>query len=153
MKVAMAEDASRQKRGAQTVTPRMRLGASGERLAAGWLEARGYTIIATNRHCAYGEADLIAEQAGELIFVEVKTRRGDALGAPEEAVTAAKRRKLIATAQTCLMEHGTEDRPFRIDVIAVQLTTAGRLVEIRHHPAAVALEDWNEQEKADGRPL
>jgi len=76
-----------------------------------------------------------------LIFVEVKTRRGDALGAPEEAVTAAKRRKLIATAQTYLMERGEEDCAFRIDVIAVQLTPAGRLVEIRHYPAAVALED------------
>jgi putative endonuclease len=63
----------------------------------------------------------------------VKTRRGNALGAPEEAVTAAKRRKLIATAQTYLMEHGAEKRPFHIDVLAVQLTPAGRLVEIRHY--------------------
>ena len=138
----MTDDTSRQKRGANTATPRMRLGASGERLAAGWLEARGYQIVATNWHCAYGEADLIAEHEDELlIFVEVKTRRGDSLGAPEEAVTAAKRRKLIATAQTYLMERGEEDRPFRIDVIAVQLTPAGRLVEIRHYPTAVALED------------
>jgi putative endonuclease len=137
----MSDDASGKGRRTKAATSRMRLGASGERLAAGWLGARGYAIIATNWHCAYGEADLIAERADELIFVEVKTRRGDALGAPEEAVTAAKRRKLIATAQTYLMEHGIEDRPFRIDVIAVELTTAGRLVEIRHYPAAVALED------------
>jgi putative endonuclease len=119
----------------------MRLGASGERLSASWLEARGYQIVATNWHCASGEADLIAEHGGELTFVEVKTRRGNSLGAPEEAVTAANRRKLIATAQTYLMEHGFEDRAFRIDVIAVQLTPAGRLVEIRRYPAAVALED------------
>ena len=136
----MADDARKQKPSG-TATPRMRLGASGERLAAGWLEARGYQMIASNWHCAYGEADLIAEKAGEVIFVEVKTRRGDTLGAPEEAVTAAKQRKLIATAQTYLMERGEEDRPFRIDVIAVQLTPAGRLVEIRHYPAAVALEE------------
>jgi putative endonuclease len=119
----------------------MRLGASGARLAAGWLEARGYEIVGANWRCAYGEADLIAERAGELIFVEVKTRRGDSLGAPEEAVTVAKRRKLIATAQTYLMGRSAEDRPFRIDVIAVQLTPAGRLVEIRHYPAAVALDE------------
>ncbi|HEX3269049.1 MAG TPA: YraN family protein [Ktedonobacterales bacterium] len=137
----MSDDASGKGQRTKAATPRMRLGASGERLAAGWLEARGYTIVATNWHCAYGEADLIAERAGELIFVEVKTRRGDALGAPEEAVTAAKQRKLIATTQTYLMENGIEDRAFRIDVIAVQLTPAGRLVEIRHYPAAVALED------------
>jgi hypothetical protein len=70
----MSRDASERKQ--PTATPRMRLGASGERLAANWLEARGYQIIATNWHCAYGEADLIAEREGELIFVEVKTRRG-----------------------------------------------------------------------------
>jgi putative endonuclease len=137
----MVDDARRQTRRANTATPRMRLGAGGERLASGWLEARGYRIVATNWHCPYGEADLIAERARELIFVEVKTRRGETLGAPEEAVTAAKRRKLIATAQTYLMEHGAEDRAYRIDVIAVQLTPAGRLVEIRHYPAAVAQED------------
>jgi putative endonuclease len=98
-------------------------------------------MIATNWYGVYGEADLIAETARELIFVEVKTRRGETLGAPEEAVTAAKRRKLIATAQTYLMEQGIEDQPFRIDVSAVQLTPAGRLVEVRRYPAAVALED------------
>jgi putative endonuclease len=136
----MADDASKRRRPG-TATPRMRLGASGERLAAGWLEPRGYEIVGANWRCAYGEADLIAERAGELIFVEVKTRRGDSLGAPEEAVTAAKRRKLIATTQTYLMERSAEDRPFRIDVIAVQLTPTGRLVEIRHYPAAVALDE------------
>jgi putative endonuclease len=85
----------------------MRLGASGERLAAHW-------------RCVYGEADTIAERTGELIFVEAQTWRGDALGAPEEAVTATKLRKLIATAQTYLMEHGAEERPCRSDVTAVQ---------------------------------
>ena len=136
----MADDPSRQERRRGTATARMRPGASGERLSAGWLEARGYQIGATNWHCVYDESDLIAERAQDLIFVEVKTRRGDALGAPEEAVTAAKRRKLIATAQTYLMERG-EDRPFRIDVIAVQLTPARRLDGICHYPAALTLED------------
>jgi putative endonuclease len=100
-------------------------------LAAGWLEAHGYQIIATNWRYAYGEADLIAERTGELIFVEVKMRHGDALDAPEEAVTVATRRKSLATAQTYPMARGEEDRAIRIDVIAVQLTPAGRLVEIR----------------------
>src|SRR3954451_17034546 len=118
----MADNSTQRQRRTDTATPRIRLGASGERLPAGWLEARGHTIVGANWRCAYGEVDLIAERAGELIFVEVKTRRGEALGAPEEAVTAAKRRKLIATAQTYLMERGAEDRSFRIDVIAVQLT-------------------------------
>jgi putative endonuclease len=111
------------------------------RLAASWLEARGCAVTTTNWHCAYGEADLIAACAGELIFVKVRTRRGDALSAPGEAVTAAKRRKPIATAQTYLMKHGAKERPLRDDVIAAQLTPARQLVEIRHYPAAVARKD------------
>ena len=67
----MADDASGRQRSANTATPRMRLGASGERVAAGWLESRGFTIIGANWRCAYGEADLIAERAAELVFVEV----------------------------------------------------------------------------------
>src|SRR5947209_4231245 len=83
---------------------RRQLGASGERVAANWLEARGYRILARNWRCPYGELDLIAEQNGEIIFVEVKTRRGATHGAPEEAITPAKRVRLIAAAQTYLAE-------------------------------------------------
>jgi putative endonuclease len=137
----MADDTSGRNRSAHTATRRMRLGASGEGVAAGWLETRGYAIIGANWRSAYGEADPIAARARGLVFVAVRGRRGEALGAPEEAVTAAKRRKLIATAQTYLKERGAEDRPFQIEVIAVQLTPAGRLVEVRHYPAAVALEE------------
>jgi len=122
-------------------TARARLGSGGERLAASWLEARGYRILGANWRCPYGEVDVIAEQGDELVFVEVKTRRGEAMGTPEEAVTPAKQRRLVATAQTYLMEHGLEDRPYRIDVVAVQLAPSGRLLDVRHHPSAVTLEE------------
>jgi putative endonuclease len=140
----MTDDASGQKRRALTASPRLRLGGSGARLGADWLEARGYHIIATNWRCPSGEADLIAERTGEPNFIEVNARRAGAPGAPgtpAEAVTATKRRKLIAAAQTYLMDLGVEDRAFRVDELAAQLTPAERLVEIRHYPAAVALED------------
>jgi Holliday junction resolvase-like predicted endonuclease len=55
-----------------------------------------------------------------LLFVEAKTRCGDAPGAPVEAVMAKQRRTLIATAPTRLLEQGAENRPFRIDVIAAR---------------------------------
>jgi putative endonuclease len=122
---------------------RKRLGASGERLAAGWLEARGYRILARNWRCAYGEIDLIAERErdGALAFVEVKTRRGERLGAPEEAITPAKRRRLIASVQMYLAEQGAEGRMYGIDVIAVALEPSGRLRAIRHYPNSVEGEE------------
>lgn len=117
------------------------LGSSGERLAAGWLEARGFRVLARNWRCAYGELDLIAEEAGELVFIEVKTRRGIAHGAPEEAITANKRAHLVAAAESYLMEHQREEQPWRIDVVAVQLDGAGRLTDVRHYRSAIAQEE------------
>ena len=124
---------------------RKRLGDSGELLAARWLEARGYRVIARNWRCLYGEIDLIVESTSptpglpydEVIFVEVKTRRGDALGAPEEAVTALKRRRLIASAQTYLAEQCAEQRPYRIDVVAIALASTGSVSQVRHYPRCV----------------
>jgi putative endonuclease len=118
------------------------LGGAGERLVASWLEAHGLRVLARNWRCAYGEIDVIAEDAGELVFVEVKTRRGTALGAPEEAITSRKRRHLILAAQSYIaLGDVAEERPYRIDVVAVQLAPSGKLLDIRHYPSAVALEE------------
>jgi putative endonuclease len=121
----------------QPATPRARLGASGERLAAAALEKQGYCVLARNWRCIYGEIDLIAEDRGELVFVEVKARRGRAMGSPEEAVTASKRRKLLASAQTYLAERGEEQRVYRFDVVAIELDESGRLVALRVHRHAL----------------
>jgi putative endonuclease len=131
----------RDERGSPRPAQRRGLGVAGERLAAGWLEARGYRILARNWRCSYGEVDLIAEQAGELVFVEVKLRRGLAMGAPEEAVTRTKRQRLIATAQSYLAEQGAEQRPYRIDVLAIELEPSGALRAVRHFARCVEAEE------------
>lgn len=120
---------------------RKRLGDAGERLAAAWLEARGYHILARQWRCPYGELDLVGEHGDEIVFVEVKTRRGSAMGAPEEAVTRTKRAKLIAAAQMYLAEHGQEQRPYRVDVLAVDLAPSGRFLGVRHFAGAVEAEE------------
>ncbi|NTU61931.1 MAG: YraN family protein [Chloroflexi bacterium] len=86
------------------------LGRRGEQYAAQYLNARGYDIRERNWRCPVGEIDLVTEKGGALIFVEVRTRRGDRLGTPEESITPAKRAKLIAAAQTYLDDHGQTDR-------------------------------------------
>ncbi len=125
-------------RGVERTTPaRAALGAAGERLAALWLESHGLRVLERNWHCRYGELDLIAEQADELVFVEVKTRRGTALGAPEEAITPAKRRRLLLAAQTYLDTHALTAKPYRLDVLAVELSASGAVRDVRHYPNAI----------------
>lgn len=68
-----------------------------------------------------GELDLVAMDRGEVVFVEVKTRRSDAFGAPEEAATPEKLGKVIRTAQAFLAAHPRLRRlSWRLDVIAVE---------------------------------
>lgn len=123
---------------------RVRLGRGGESLAATWLEARGYRVVARNWRCQWGELDLVAESGDVLVFVEVKTRRGTAYGAPEEAITASKREHLIATAEAYMQAHshpGADPHSnWRIDVVAVQLDPRGVLLAVRHYPGAVTLD-------------
>jgi putative endonuclease len=119
---------------------RKKLGTAGERLAAERLRAAGYVIRAMNYRCAVGEVDIIAEEGGDVVFIEVKTRRGVAYGLPEEAVTPTKQRKLIAAAQTYLEETETPEASWRIDVVGVALSVAGKLEEVRIHRHALSAE-------------
>jgi putative endonuclease len=103
------------------------LGKRGEDYAARYLIDHGYALRARNWRCPVGEIDLVAEQSDRLIFVEVRTRRGDRLGTPEESITPAKRAKLIAAAQTYLAEHGQTDWDWRIDVVAIEIGSRGEV--------------------------
>lgn len=116
---------------------RQGLGRTGERLAAEELTRQGYRIIERNFRCQHGEIDLIAEDADDLVFVEVKTRRGNAYGLPEDAVTLRKQQKLVQVATYYLDLHECSERSWRIDVVAVQLSSNGRFEEIRVHQHAI----------------
>ena len=115
---------------------RKRLGAWGESVAAHHLEADGYRIIIRNWRCAQGEIDLIAQAGEELVFVEVKTRRGRDMGSPEEALTPSKQKKLMQLAQIYVAERDL-DVDWRIDLVAVELDKQGKLLRCEHIPNAV----------------
>ena len=71
-----------------------RTGVLGEELAEIMLLEKGYTILARNFRCRYGEIDIIAAKHSVLAFVEVKTRLFGSCGRGSESVTAAKRQKI-----------------------------------------------------------
>ena len=116
---------------------RQRFGRLGERLAADALEVRGYCVRERNFRCQYGEIDLVAEDGQDLVFIEVKSRRGTSCGLPEEAITERKARKLQAAALCYLEKHNLPECSWRIDVVAVQFSRSGKLEEIRVHQHAI----------------
>jgi putative endonuclease len=123
------------------VSPSRRdVGAFGERVAAAHLEAKGYRIRARNFRCREGEIDIVAEEGDCLVFVEVRTRRGNALGGPAESVTPAKEKKLLTVARAYLQQHDDVPPDQRIDVVAVELSR-GRLLAVQHIEGAVADRD------------
>lgn len=113
------------------------LGAAGERLAAEFLVGQGYQIVDRNwRSGRLGEIDLVAQKGPWLVIVEVRTRRGETHGTPEESVTPQKQARLVRLAEAYAGETGWAG-PVRIDVVAVHLSPDGRLRGIHHVQDAV----------------
>lgn len=111
------------------------LGARGEEAAARFLERRGYRILERNWTCFAGEADIIAVNDEALIFVEVKTRRGEACGLPSEAVTRAKRERYERIALAYVTDHFFGEAIVRFDVVSISVLPGERAF-VRHHVGA-----------------
>ena len=121
-----------------TVTPRRRLGDFGEAHARRHLETKGYRFLAAGWRCPVGELDLVMSDGDELVFVEVKTRHGEAMGRAEEAVGAAKTRRLFAAAEAFLRERpALAETIWRVDLVAITLDRAGVVREVTHYENAL----------------
>lgn len=94
------------------------LGKKGEDEAVAYLQDRGYTIIHRNWHSGKRELDIVAEKDRELIIAEVKTRRNERYGLPEDAVTNQKIRSIVASTDAYLKKFQI-DLPVRFDIITV----------------------------------
>lgn len=117
------------------------LGQWGEEAAAAFLRSRGFAVLASGYRCALGEVDLVCREGRWLVFVEVKTRLSGAAGAPEEAVTPIKQRRLALAARHFLGEHRLAGVPYRFDVVAVEVGLVDGepgMPRIRHYRNAFA---------------
>lgn len=121
---------------------RRTLGKLGEAAALAYLQAQGYTLLQRNWRCRYGELDLVMQQASEVVFVEVRTRRSPTTSAPEESLTASKQARLIALAQHYLAAQvqaasvlgvpAAEPPVWRIDVILLEINRKGEITRLEH---------------------
>ena len=109
---------------------RVTLGKMGEDLAVRELERRGYAILARRYRRRGGELDIVARDGETLVFVEVKTRDGDAFGGGGEAVTALKQRRMTQTAIDYMMRQRLTGVPCRFDVVTVRVDEGRPSIEV-----------------------
>ncbi|MBR1397079.1 MAG: YraN family protein [Selenomonadaceae bacterium] len=95
------------------------LGKAGEHFAANFLQNNGYKILVQNFRIRRAEIDIVAEINDTIIFVEVKTRTGNAFGLPAEAVDIHKQKKIITAAMSFLQKYDLFNKLCRFDVIEV----------------------------------
>jgi putative endonuclease len=110
--------------------PRRTLGDAGEDLAAVALKKQGYKILERNYVCPLGEIDLIARQGKTYVFIEVKTRKNERFGAPQEGVHPAKQQKLRRLADYYLKQKRLRGVQLRFDVVAIVIGEDGTRLEI-----------------------
>jgi len=112
----------------------MDLGRRGEDLAASLLRGAGYLILSRNWRAGRYEIDLVGSRGGEVVFVEVKTRRPGAQSA-SESVTPAQRRNIGRAAAAWMRMNPRVGRTFRFDLIAVTWPENGG-PRVRYIPGA-----------------
>ena len=114
-----------------------KLGNQGEIAARRLLESQGYRILECNYRCRYGEIDIVAMDGNCTVFVEVRTKRSESFGTPEESLSKAKQRRLTMTALTYLQACETPPTDWRIDLVSVRLPMGSGSPRIDHVKYAV----------------
>ncbi|MGI9951054.1 YraN family protein [Moorellaceae bacterium AZ2] len=109
---------------------RKRIGRQGEEAAAAFLQEKGFRLRERNFRCGLGELDIVAEEGGEIVFIEVRTRSSNLLGTPQESVDWRKQHRLRRLAAYYLQQKGLAGLPCRFDVVAVWLDKRGGVERI-----------------------
>ena len=117
--------------------------------ASRFLEHRGYEVLETGWKCPAGTSDIVADDDGVLVFVDVSARDGADRGFPAESCSQQTRtsREMIALAYLAEHDDGTE-RPVRFDNVAVVAFSPDRAM-IRHHINALGEAAFDEVKDLD----
>jgi putative endonuclease len=94
-------------------------GRRAEELAGEYLRGRGLRLIERNYRTTHGEIDLVFDDRGTLVFVEVRYRVSNTFGTPAETVDARKQARLRASAEHYLLARGGSKKPVRFDIVAI----------------------------------
>lgn len=102
-------------------TSRQAVGKLGEETAAKFLISKGYKVLTKNFRNRIGEIDIIAEEAGDIVFIEVKARTSNNFGTAIEAVNSRKQAKIRQVALCYISNIGGTQRNYRFDVVTVNI--------------------------------
>lgn len=106
-------------------------GKRGEVVACQFLTSKGYKIIARNFRTRFGEIDIVAIENDTLVFVEVKARRSQKFGLPEEAIGKRKLKHIVKAGQFFKLKCPKMPDLQRIDLVAIDLSPTGELKKVR----------------------
>jgi putative endonuclease len=104
------------------------LGRDGENIAAEFLLKKGYRILEKNFRTVFGEIDIIAQDSGIVVFIEVKARTDIFFGYPFEAVNPKKIEKIRKTA-LCFLKKIKKAVPARFDVLSIHFENGKAKIE------------------------
>jgi putative endonuclease len=91
-----------------------------ERQAATFLERKGFRILERNYACRGGEIDLVCDDGGTLVFVEVRARASARFGGAAATVRSAKKAHITHAAEHYLIARKVGERACRFDVVAIE---------------------------------
>ena len=137
-KTKSAQTSTRLDLGGKTYALPPGTGRDGEAVAARRLTQMGYKILRRNHKTRYGEIDIVAMQGGELVFLEVKTRKrsryknnGFMDCTPVDSMTRKKVIRVSQCAEAFIAHNGVNDHAtWRLDFVGVELDARGRTVGI-----------------------
>ena len=114
------------------MTYQKKIGDFGETLAADYLQSKGYLLLDRHYTTRYGELDLVMQESGTIVFVEVKTRTTFTYGLPEASITPGKMEKIQNSALLWLQAHPDAPDDWRVDAVAVLLDHRRSLKDLQH---------------------
>jgi len=98
---------------------RRKTGLHGEDIAADYLVRKGYKILHRNLRLSHLEIDLICRDGDCLVFIEVKTSRGEKYGHPATWIDDKKQEKLHRAAQMFIEREAIEGLDIRFDAVTI----------------------------------
>ena len=116
------------------MTRQTETGSAGEAFVAGRLERSGYRILDRNWRVRGGELDLVTLDGETLVFVEVKVRSGGSYTAADDSLDWRQLNRLMVAAERYIQLHEEHyDRVWRVDLVAVTLSSAGTVLRCNHY--------------------